>query len=97
MIRSPNRIFVSRTESRPRAKLYPFSLRMPIPPIPIPLLPEDGAVDLDLNAVLHSLYGRARYDLRLDYSRPPVPPLDEAEQPWAADLIATARAEADPG
>ena len=54
------RILVSRGKSRPRARLYVFGLRQPIPEIPIPLLPRDAEPTLDLNSVLHDLYDRAR-------------------------------------
>jgi Protein of unknown function (DUF4058) len=87
------RILVSRGASRPRAKLYAFGVRQPIPPIPIPLLPKDPEPSLELNAVLHALYERARFDLRLDYTKPPVPPLGEEGAAWARGIVA-GRAEA---
>jgi hypothetical protein len=81
------RILVSRGASRPRAKLYAFGVRQPIPPIPIPLLPKDPEPSLDLNAVLHALYERARFDLRLDYTKPPVPSLGEEDADWARGIL----------
>ncbi len=83
------RILVSRGNRRPRATLYTFGLRQPIPSVPIPLLPGDAEPALDLGAVLHAFYGRARYDLRLDYKKPPEPPLREADADWAAAIAAT--------
>ena len=44
---------------------------------------------LDLNAVLHALYERARFDLWLDYARPPVPPLSADDAAWARDILAS--------
>ena len=73
--RTDYRILVSRGATHPKAKLSTFNVRQPIPSIPIPLLPEDDEPDLDLGAVLHALYDRARFDLRLNYAKPPVPPL----------------------
>jgi hypothetical protein len=90
---SAYRILVSRGASRPRAKLYAFGVRLPIPPIPIPLLPKDAEPSLDLGAVLHALYERARFDLRLDYAKPPVLPLGEEDAAWARGIVA-GRAEA---
>jgi hypothetical protein len=81
------RILVSRGRTRPRAELYVFDVRQPIPPIPIPLLPKDPEPTLDLNAVLHALYERARFDLVLDYTKPPVPPLTEEDAAWAREII----------
>ena len=89
----PYRIVVSRGASRPRARLYGFGIRHPIPTIPIPLLPKDPEPSLDLNSVLHALYDRARFDLRLDYSKPAVPPPSEEDAAWARDIL-SARAEA---
>jgi hypothetical protein len=86
-VESDYRILVSRGASRPRAELYTFGVRQPIPAIPIPLLPKDPEPSLDLNAVLHALYERARFDLRLDYTRPPVPPLPEEVAVWAREIL----------
>jgi hypothetical protein len=86
------RILVSRGKSRPRARLYAFGLRQPIPEIPIPLLPRDGEPALDLNSVLHDLYDRARFDLRLDYTNPaPAPRMKELDIAWAREIIASAK------
>ena len=67
-VRSDYRILISRGATRPKAKLVTFNVRQPIPSIPIPLLPEDGEPDLDLRAVFHALYDRARFDLRLNHA-----------------------------
>ncbi|MCS6847456.1 MAG: DUF4058 family protein [Anaerolineae bacterium] len=91
-VRSDYRILVSRSWQRPRAQLYHFRLREPIPAITIPLQRGEDEPALDLNAVLHDLYARARYDLMLDYNQPPVPPLNEADAVWARERIATTRA-----
>jgi hypothetical protein len=86
-VRSDYRILVSRGDSRPRAKLYAFGVRRPIPQIPIPLLPGDPEPGLDLNTILHALYERARFDLRLNYRNPPMPPLREHHREWAREII----------
>ncbi len=57
-----DRILVSRGATRPRAKLFTFNVRQPIPVIPIPLLPQDVEPELDLGALVHALYDRARFD-----------------------------------
>ena len=87
--RSDYRILVRRGVAHPKAKLFVFNLRQPIPAIPIPLLPEDDAPVLDLGAVLHALYDRARFDLRLNYAKPPVPPLSEGNSAWAQSIVGT--------
>jgi hypothetical protein len=84
--RSDYRILVSRESRWPRAQLYTFGVRNEIPIIPLPLLPEDAEPPMDLGKILHDLQDRARYDLRLDYTRPAQPPLDAANAAWMLDL-----------
>lgn len=86
-VESDYRILVSRGAERPRARLYAFNLRQPIPSINIPLLPGDEEPLLDLGQVLHSLYERARFDLRLNYGKAAVPPIKESDSSWALDQI----------
>lgn len=86
---SDYRIVIVRGWERPRASLYAFDVRDPIPPIPIPLQRGEEEPLLDLNALLHRLYDQAVYNLRVDYTRPPEPPLGEADATWASDLIAS--------
>jgi hypothetical protein len=86
-VESDYRILVSRGATRPRAKLYAFGVRQPIPAIPIPLSPKDPETSLELNTVLHALYERARFDLVLDYTNPPVPPLEEEDAAWARAIV----------
>ena len=72
---------------RPRAQLYSFNLRQPIPDFPLPLLPKEEQPIVHLIKVVHDLYTRARFDLRLDYSASPVPPLSAEDGQWAANLV----------
>lgn len=68
------RIVVSRGWQRPSADFYLFSVRQPIPNVPVPLLRNDPEPLLDLNQILHDLYNQGGYDLDIDYSRMPPPP-----------------------
>lgn len=43
---------------------------------------------VQLNTILHNLYQRARFDLRLDYTVPPTPPLAPDDAQWAQTLLA---------
>ncbi len=81
------RILVSRSPSRPRAQPYAFSVRQAIPSVPLPLLAGDPEPVVDLNSILHDLYERAGFDLRLDYSAPALPPLQEDDTAWATEVI----------
>lgn len=87
VVESDYRILVSRAWQRPRAQLYPFNLQQPIPVFPLPLLRQDEAPEVDLGEILHALYERARFDLRLDYTQPPVPPLSDEDAAWAKQLL----------
>jgi hypothetical protein len=80
------RILLSRGRTPPKAKLFTFNLRQAMPAIPIPLLPEDVEPEQDLGAVLHAVYDRARFDLRLNYAKPPVPPVKQADLDWARSI-----------
>jgi Protein of unknown function (DUF4058) len=84
---SDHRILVSRGDCRPNATLYPFGVRQPIPPFSLPLKPGDQEPSVDLGRILHDLYDRASYDLRLNYTGDPDPPLPSVEAAWADQLL----------
>jgi len=67
-VTSDYRLLISRAEHRPCAVLLPCTVHDPIPSFRLPLQPDDSEPLVDLNHVLHVLYDRAGYDLRLDYS-----------------------------
>jgi hypothetical protein len=85
--RSDYRILVSRGEQRPRAHLLPFSVRQPIPGFSLPLQPGDEEPEVDLNGLLHALYDRAGFDLRIDYRGDPEPPLAGTDAEWSGSLL----------
>ncbi len=64
------RILVSRSDDRPTADLYAFGLSQPIPPVPVPLLPETPEPILELQPLLHYVYAKGRYHLVIDYEQP---------------------------
>lgn len=72
---------------RPHCDAYPITLRQRLPALPIPLLKPDPSVPLDLQDALNTAYERARYDLRINYSIPPHPPLSTDDAEWATTLI----------
>lgn len=87
---SDYRLLVSRERQRPRADLYVFGVRDPIPAFPLPLLPGDDEPTIDLNSILQGLYDLAGYDLRIDYRLDPDPPLTENTSAWADQLLRSA-------
>jgi hypothetical protein len=84
---SDYRIVVSRGDRRPLAQLYGFSVRQVIPSFPLPLQSEDTEPLVDLQALLSGVYERARYNLAIDYSQEPVPPLKKEDAVWADALL----------
>jgi hypothetical protein len=80
-------IHVSRRGQRPRGELWGIRLPQRLPVIPIPLKTDDPDGRLDLQAALDAAYDRANYDLRIDYRKEPLPPLDEKLGAWADQLL----------
>ncbi len=81
------RIIVSRSEIRPQAKLYGFSVRESIPKFLLPLQSQDKEPVLDLQSLLNGIYKRARYHLTIDYNQEPVPPLKADDKIWVDMLL----------
>lgn len=83
-------ILVSPAPLRPRAQFYPFTVREAIPAFHLPLQDSDDWPLIDLNALLHDLYDRAAYDLRIDYRSEPLPPFEGPDAQWIDELLSTA-------
>lgn len=81
-------VIVSRANRRPRAEAISWSLRDPLPAIPIPLQEGDPEIRLELQPIFTARYDRAAYNQTLDYSQPPSPPFSEADAAWAMGLVA---------
>jgi hypothetical protein len=86
-VQSHYRILVSRGDCRPTADLYIFNVQQAIPSFPLPLRLGDEEPVMDLRALLHGIYDRAAYDLKVDYNREPVPPLPEADAVWVDGVL----------
>ncbi|HMN30900.1 MAG TPA: DUF4058 family protein [Caldilineaceae bacterium] len=84
---SDYRIVLSRSWQRPRADVYLFDLRNPIPAFPIPLRRGEVEPVLPLNQILHELSDQSGYDLAIEYRHPPEPPLPDEDVAWAAALV----------
>ena len=84
-------VLVSRAWQRPRADLLPFGVRDPVSAFPVPLRRDEEEPLVDLGGLLASVYEEASYDLRVDYRRPPVPPLPDDDARWAEERLAARR------
>ncbi len=63
-------VFVSRWTHRPKTQVYPIQLRDKLPTVPVPLLPPDADVPLDLQAALAACFDLVGYERLLDYTQP---------------------------
>jgi hypothetical protein len=85
--KSDYRIVVGRSDHRPSAQLYAFSVRQEIPSFPIPLKTGEKEPLLNLQGILESVYQRGRYHLAIDYTEPAQPPLTPGDMDWADALV----------
>jgi hypothetical protein len=74
-------------QDRGRFGIWPFSVREPIPIVPVPLDPDEAFVTLDLRKCLDRVYDGGRYGDQLDYRRPPDHALAEPDATWARELL----------
>jgi hypothetical protein len=74
---------VSRWEERPQSDVYSWTIRNPLPSIPIPLSRPDPDVMLDLASVFATAYDRCRFARRIDYSIAPTTVKKPADRAWA--------------
>ena len=78
------RILISRSEQRPRAELYTWSVTEPIPEISLPLSNGDE-LPLSLKPAVDEACDRT--DLLVNYQTPPLPPLRFEESLWLEDFL----------
>ena len=71
-----------------RCFIYPWQLQDPLPEIAIPLLPGDGHVSLDLQAVFTRCYDTGPYHRRVQYDPALlVPPVEEQQTEWVKQRL----------
>ncbi len=86
-LKSHYRILVSRGDCRPQADLYGFNVEDVIPSFPIPLKSGDTEPSVNLQVLLNNVYDQGSYDLEIDYTQEPVPPLLGEERVWLEQLL----------
>lgn len=65
------------------SEIWPVAISEPLPTLPIPLLPPDPDIRLELTEALRAIYARARYERRIDYTAAPPPPdLADDDAAW---------------
>lgn len=80
---------IGRQERLPEVDVYAWSLRQPLPRIPIPLAEDDSDVWLDLQKAFTAVYDRAGYDLLLDYEAEIRPALRGDDAEWVSNILET--------
>jgi uncharacterized protein DUF4058 len=83
----PYFVFISHAERRQEVEVWPIALEQPLPSVPIPLLPDDPPVPLDVQRALTVVYDIIGYDELLDYSQAPPGPLTPAEVAWVEEQL----------
>jgi Protein of unknown function (DUF4058) len=76
---------ISHGDRRPKCDVYAWTIRDPLPVIPIPLLAPDPDVLFNLAALFRTTYERGRYARSLDYKSPPFVVLNDATKTWVLD------------
>jgi len=84
---------VSRSYRRPKLDVYAWSLRDPLPTIPIPLRKGETDLPLDLSQVFSSVYERGRYGMAIDYDELLTPSVSDDDRTWIDQQIAAWRAD----
>jgi hypothetical protein len=79
--------FICRENEYPRSETWAFSVRDPLPVIPIPLAGTAKDIPLDLRTTLNKMFELSSIERRIDYSIPPRPPLHTADAEWAASFL----------
>jgi hypothetical protein len=81
-------VSVHRFDQPGRYFVYPWRLEATLPQISVPLLPVDGDVALDLQAVFTRCYDTGPYRRRIVYDPARiVPPLDAHRAQWVQELL----------
>ena len=68
-------------------EVFAVPLRERLPRFPVPLRERGETVHLDLQAVFDPTYEHGDYDMTVDYTADPVPPLEPNDATWADELL----------
>lgn len=78
---------LSRSDRRLQTQVWRIQLRDRLPVIPVPLLPEDAEVSLNLQSIFETLWDIFSYDLLIDYQKAPRVPFNDDDDRWADQLL----------
>jgi hypothetical protein len=78
---------LSRGERRPDCQVYHWTLRQPLPTLPVPLRHPDPDILVNLQAVIDTAYERGRFFRRIPYRGSMPAFLSEADRQWTEGLL----------
>jgi hypothetical protein len=78
---------LARADQRPDCQVYFWSLRQPLPRLPVPLREPDPDLLIDLEAVFTTAYDRGRFGRRLNYQGPVPAPLKAKQRNWVQSVL----------
>jgi hypothetical protein len=79
--------FVSRADQRPDCQVFFWTLKQPLPQLPVPLRAPDPDIFIDLGAVFRTAYERGRFQKRINYQLPAPSTLRDEDRRWAEVLV----------
>ena len=79
-----------RDQGRRRATVWPIPLNRRLPSIPVPLRHGDPDASIDLQSILATAFERGAYDLDMDYTNIPGPPIADELAGWVRQVAASA-------
>ncbi|HVA50872.1 MAG TPA: DUF4058 family protein [Pirellulales bacterium] len=83
--------FLSRGERRPDCQVYSWTLRQPLPTLPVPLRHPDPDLQIDLGAVFATVYERGKFFRRVEYQAPIPAFVGEADRHWMDEIVSKPR------
>jgi hypothetical protein len=78
---------LSRGDQRPDCQVYHWTLRQPLPALPVPLRSPDADIHVDLATVFATAYERGRFFRRLNYQGPVPAFLREDNRRWCETIV----------
>lgn len=78
---------LSRAANRPRCDVWPVSFEQRLPTVPVPLLPEDGDVHLDLQKAVADAYDAGDFGTLIDYKKTPEVRLTKEQSRWMTEHL----------
>jgi hypothetical protein len=79
--------FITQIPNFHETDVYSWTVRNPLPSLPVPLKPQDGSVLLDLALAFKQTYDGARYERVVKYGKFPPGLLSEPDRAWVGELL----------